>query len=376
MAAKPKACNKKPAAKKPAGKLVRDGQRGGDATPKDVEDMKELGRRCADLPVVQDYVKKLCDGMATLVEAYAEFTNQSKDLMLQKCFCLPGKQPHMTGNVNGRDIAAVIKRGNIRERMTILANFWNHGCEAAMWGASDDASMLGVIRPERVEQIRTRVRQSTGLDIATFNQIVCNGLTCHLPCDIALGSRDNPVALSRTPMFPYKDVVRVKRSEAGALVQTFGDAYPPLSEREIEYMSLNNPTSATPLPWVTGAMMWSASNQSDNLYANIAEKYGHVTVAGPSGTTNEVLAVCSMLKPFDIDLSMLAHMAWMCNPPHHSPFEILMAGIPFGCKYNATASAYTFVEDLIQQHGTARGGGKRSSKTPAKRVAKKPVARK
>lgn len=363
-------------------------QRGGDASPAEIQEMKALGRRCADLVAVQNYVERLCNDMVAVVSAYAKDTNKPVNKTLQDCFCLPKWSPHMTGNVCGPDVAAVVESGNVRERMTLLANFWNHGCEVAIWAASDSArSKALALRSERVDEIKKQVEESTGLDIATFNDLVCSGPKCGLTCDLALRSRDSPPALARSKMSPYTDGVRVLRCGSDsaecdgktALKQTFGDAYPPLSEREIRYMKLKSQTPDTPLPWLTGAMLWSASNESSNLYASIATKYGHVTVAGPSGTTNEVLATCSMLPSFDIELSMLAHMAWMCNPPHHSPFEILVAGIAYGCAYRATEPAYAFVETLVQKHSSAAGGGKRravKSSAAKPRAVKKPAQKK
>jgi len=70
-------------------------------------------------------------------------------------------------------------------------------------------------------------------------------------------------------------------------------------------------------------------------------------VAGPSGATDILFHVFGIFEDFNVDLFILSCIAYMCNTPDHSIFEILLPSITYGSNYNSTLNEYEFVDNII-----------------------------
>lgn len=337
--------------------------------------MKEIARPCSEDAGVQRYVKKMVDGIVDLVLAYASANGMTqvsaKTKFLCKELCSGSAGQFLSG-----DVDEVIKEGNIREQMTLLMNFHNSGCEVVMWAASLADGVPASLDKRALKSLRDRITLVTGLKISELGKLRCTSETgCLLPCSLAFLSKDGPVTFSRTTARPFLDKVRDRRDKDSCMpyTQTVGSVFPHLSTRELAYMGIDpRSPKSTPLPWITGAMHWVT--QDGNIYSRIATAFDQMTVAGPSGTTDMTLSCFSLLKAFDLRLSILACVGWMCDPPDHSPFEILMAAIPFGCDFVASKDAFEYIRALLEGKSAGVGaqeGGRSGKKRAPKRTLKK-----
>ena len=101
-------------------------------------------------------------------------------------------------------------------------------------------------------------------------------------------------------------------------------------------------------PYLSGYMLYDTNKK--NVYNILASKYNQIVVAGPSGSTDLFLIISKMFKPFDLNLGILACIAWMCNIPQHSIFEVLMGSLPFGLvDWNPTINAHEYIEKLNEK---------------------------
>jgi hypothetical protein len=55
-----------------------------------------------------------------------------------------------------------------------------------------------------------------------------------------------------------------------------------------------------------------------------------MVICGPSGNSDLNLSILRLFDNFDINLGIFMCVVQMCNAPHHSPCEILLAAIPYG----------------------------------------------
>jgi hypothetical protein len=341
----------------------------------DVNRLKEIARPCSEDAEVQRYVKKMVDGILDLVLAFASAKGMTQVAAKRKFLCRE-QCSGSAGQFLASDVDEVIRQGNIRERMTLLMNFHTSGCEVVMWAASLVEGVPTSVDQRALKSVRDRIMLVTGLKISDLYKLNCTNETgCLLPCSFAFLSKDGPVTFSRTTEKPFVDKVRDRRDRETCrpYTQTIGSVFPPLSTRELSYMGLSplSPKS-TPLPWITGAMYWVT--QDGNIYSRIATAFDQMTVAGPSGTTDMTLSCFSLLKAFDLRLSILASVGWMCDPPDHSPFEILMAAIPFGCDFVASKDAFEYVQDLLK--GKSAGVGAQEGGRPVRKRAPKNTLKK
>jgi hypothetical protein len=94
-------------------------------------------------------------------------------------------------------------------------------------------------------------------------------------------------------------------------------------------------------------MYWELNPK--NFFTNLGKTYGHDMIAGPSGNTDMALTFFELFHGFDVRLATLACIGWMCPCKDHSPFEILLAAIPFGLNYDTTEDVVDYVEHLLEE---------------------------
>jgi len=331
--------------------------------------IRAVAKQAAQSGAVNEYVHAMVVNVRELVHAYTDaHGGQLGDFLA----AANPQDKKSAGQVFETRVHEVIDSGNLRERMTLMMNFVNRGCQVVYWLLSETTTLPPCVSRKAIRELRDRIRTLTGLSVEKLSTIVpagtCDSTTgCALPCKMTFTSRDGPVPWSRSVTAPFNDALRAVRK--GAQNVRIADAFPLLSDRERDFMGLV--PGETKLPWCTGEMYYSI--MPANLYSRIAKTFGHPLIAGPSGATDLLLCLHSLFTSWNVDLSTLACVAWMGNPPDHSVFEVLIAAIPFGLDYDSSVDAFAHTERMLQ----TQAGGRRPAKKPAAKqvAAKKPAAK-
>jgi hypothetical protein len=337
---------------------------GSTLTPNELNNIRKVSRLCCDNPNVIMYVMTITKSIVMLVEEYAiyyklDINNEILNRLHQKNITSPGQV---------KDLAAVkevIKEGNLRERMALIMNFGLKCCDIVIWAIATNNHLL---TSTFITEQTKRLKLLTGLDILDLQfMLKCkrnSGANClsleDTPCKFSLFTQDGSVILSRYTDFPMLNSVRVKKpelvevdklrtlltssSENTAEINnkideilaenkakysiTIRDIYPPLSKREIDFIDIKKDTIYP--PYLSGYMLFDTNDK--NYYNILANHYKQSVIAGPSGSTDLFLITSKMFKSYNLNLGILSCIAWMCNIPQHSIFEILMAALPFRLK--------------------------------------------
>lgn len=104
--------------------------------------------------------------------------------------------------------------------------------------------------------------------------------------------------------------------------------YPPLSQREITAECANE-TLPCKLKWYPGEGCFTITD--DNVFVQRAERFGYRVVAGPSGTTANVLQLALLLgfAPEDMPALRATMLGWLVPVDDHSVVEVMLAAQPF-----------------------------------------------
>lgn len=113
--------------------------------------------------------------------------------------------------------------------------------------------------------------------------------------------------------------------------------YPVLSADEVAWECSSGGVTPCKLKWTVGARDWLhplnfplafGSSQAHPGYVERAEKLGYRIVAGPSGTTDNIMTIAGYLNftPEEMVLVRLACLAWMVPLDDHSFWEIMLGG--------------------------------------------------
>lgn len=127
---------------------------------------------------------------------------------------------------------------------------------------------------------------------------------------------------------------RQKRTNVSEVNYTSDDPWvqPPLSPDELDFQCGSK--EPCKLRWIVGTNRYytaEAKLGSQPGYQGHADMAGYRTIAGPSGTTSNVMQMARMLGFWGEDLVSLraAMVAWMVPKDDHSFFEIMLGAEPF-----------------------------------------------
>jgi hypothetical protein len=333
-------------------------------TKNELDDIRKASKLCCDNPNVIKYVMNITNLLVQLVQEYAIY--YKLDVNAEILNRLHQNNSTSPGQVKNLDaVKEVIKYGNLRERMALIMNFGLKGCDIVIWALATNNHLL---TPTFIKEQAARLKSLTGLSILDLQYMLkCKrnrDLNCvsleDTPCKFGLFTQYGSVILSRYNDFPMLNTVRAKRpelievdklrtfltssSENTAEIKdridkilqenkekysmTIKDIYPPLSEREIDFIGVKSDTIYP--PYLSGYMLFDTNEK--NYYNILAHHYKQSVIAGPSGSTDLFLITSKMFKTYNLNLGILSCVAWMCNIPQHSVFEILMGALPFGLK--------------------------------------------
>lgn len=337
----------------------------------DLGELRKISRQCTDNQKTQEYVRDVCYKIRALLINYAQSTKKAENKVLEKYM---GHHYNNTGNVregqiSPKHIKEAIEKGNMRERLTLITNFCMNGCSVILWAV--DNKKHNHITRESIDMIHRRLYNFTGLkDITKINKYInvkdndsknnakAKANTSIVPCKLFSLALESSVAASRMATYFNAQILRIPRAKRlSKYLQNVKDVYPTLSARELLYIKENardagnardasnasDPTSAIKnniLPWISGLQYWEV-NES-NFYVKLMRHNKQMVVCGPSGNTDLVLSILRLFDNFNIDLAIFACVSQLCNAPHHSPCEILLASLPYGL------SDWTIDEDAFK----------------------------
>lgn len=329
----------------------------------DLGELRKISKQCTDNQNTQEYVRDVCYKIRALLINYAQSTKKAENKVLEKYM---GHHYNNTGSVregqiSPKHIKEAIEKGNMRERLTLITNFCMNGCSVILWAV--DNKKHNHITREGIEMIHRRLYNFTGLkDITKINKYIkviendsknnANANRSIDPCKLFSLALESSVAASRIAPYFNAQILRNPRAKRlSKYLQNVKDVYPTLSARELLYIKENardagnasDPTSAIKnniLPWISGLQYWEV-NES-NLYVKLMRHHKQMVVCGPSGNTDLIISILRLFDNFNIDLAIFACVSQLCNAPHHSPCEILLASLPYGL------SDWTIDEDAFK----------------------------
>jgi len=315
-----------------------------------LDKLRRLSKRCSDNKKTQEYVHKVCLKIRKLLINYAKDTKQTEYKVLEKYLghdSLP--KNFNSGQIHTKYINNVIDNGNIREMMTLITNFCMNGCTVILWAAEKKV----ILTQKGINILRKRLYNLTGISsIKKFNKYIRNyendGL--ELPCKFITIASNGSVIASRLSS-PFNDKLREPRiKNIDEYFVNIKDVYPKLSTREIEYISdINYEIKNNKLPWMSGLQYWKVNEK--NFYIKLMKYHKQMIVCGPSGNTDLNISILRLFDNFDINLAIFACISYMCNPPHHSPCEILLASIPYGLNdWTIKEDSFKYVNNKLKKY--------------------------
>jgi hypothetical protein len=289
-----------------------------------LDKLRKISKKCSDNKITQEYVRDVCYKIRELLINYAIDTKQDEDKILEKYL---GYQTvpkfFSSGQIPTKYINFAIEHGNIREQTTIIMNFCNSNCSVILWAVEKKK----YLSQEGIDILQKRIYNLTGISsIQKFNKYIknCERNGCILSCKFISPSLNGAVSSSR-----LIDKLREERvKKINKYHMNIKDVYPELSLRELEYINSNNKISNNILPWITGLQYWKVND--NNFYIQLMERNKQMVVCGPSSNSDLIISMLRLFDNFDINLAIFACISHLCNAPHHSPCEVLLAGIPYG----------------------------------------------
>lgn len=302
-----------------------------------------LSIKCAKHKKTLLYITKVCHNIKQLIYDYSKAKNLDPLVTLQKYCCF---EDYITsaGQFNKKYVLDVIEKGNIREQMTFIMNFSLKGCYIIIWAVCKNHILLN---NNNNKKIHKKIYYLTGLNnLKKIEKYIVECKECILPCKFISLATESSVMSSRMTSFPMTESLRTQNSkkESDKYKVNIKNVYPILSHREKEYMNITNQQY---LPWVTGQNYWNPN--INNFYIQWMIYHKQEYISGPSGNTDLHLSILTLFNNFNMKYAILALVAWMCNPPDHSPCEILLAAIPFGLKWSIDKNSFEYINNLSQK---------------------------
>lgn len=303
-----------------------------------------------------------------LIMGYCEFYNLNKEEYVVKFF----SHPFETINTDYSDIITNLNldgnfpgQQNLRSRMSMYMAIIMNGCDIIWWLLVgyhiNDSKVLNVIKNSHVsvKSLKYRIKALQRQFGYTFDDIIkasCAGgdpfnLKCTYYqdptsfspsameislCKMALYAREGPPRISRL-VIPQ---IRTKRSLAEKALYVI-HAYsiiPELAPLEIKKLQIdNNGTIPDPIPWSFGAKVFKTNRES--IFDELQEESGGIFIAGPSGTTKELLDMGDLFKDFTPGTAgfqawLVAVLIFLTSGRHHSVDEVMLAAQAYGDEYD------------------------------------------
>ena len=296
-----------------------------------LDKLRKLSKKCSDNKKTQEYVREVCFKIKNILVDYAIDTKQNEKKILEKYLGHEASpKSFSTGQIPTKYINEVINNGNIREQITLIMNFSMSSYSVILWAVEKNKYFT----KENIDILRKRLYNLTGIhSIVKINKYIknCEKEGYIVPSKFVSIALDSSVYVSRMSTYPINDYLREPRlKNIKKYFVNVKDVYPKLSLRELEYIKVNSnyEIKNNILPWISGLQYWKVNE--NNFYIKLMRHNKQMVVCGPSGNSDLNLSILRLFDNFDINLGIFMCVVQMCNAPHHSPCEILLAAIPYG----------------------------------------------
>lgn len=296
-----------------------------------LDKLRKLSKKCSDNKKTQEYVREVCFKIKNILVDYAIDTKQNEKKILEKYLGHEASpKSFSTGQIPTKYINEVINNGNIREQITLIMNFSMSSYSVILWAVEKNKYFT----KENIDILRKRLYNLTGIhSIVKINKYIknCEKEGYIVPSKFVSIALDSSVSVSRMSTYPINDYLREPRlKNIKKYFVNVKDVYPKLSLRELEYIKVNSnyEIKNNILPWISGLQYWKVNE--NNFYIKLMRHNKQMVVCGPSGNSDLNLSILRLFDNFDINLGIFMCVVQMCNAPHHSPCEILLAAIPYG----------------------------------------------
>lgn len=296
-----------------------------------LDKLRKLSKKCSDNKRTQEYVREVCFKIRNILVDYAVDTKQNENKILEKYLGYQAApKSFSTGQIPTKYINEVIKNGNIREQITLIMNFSMSSCSVILWAVEKNKYFT----QESIDMLSKRLYNITGIkNIIKINKYIknCEKEGYIVPSKFVSIALDSSVSVSRMSTYSINDNLREPRlKNINKYFVNVKDVYPKLSLRELEYIKVNSnyEIKNNILPWISGLQYWKVNE--NNFYIKLMRHNKQMVVCGPSGNSDLNLSILRLFDNFDINLGIFMCVVQMCNTPHHSPCEILLAAIPYG----------------------------------------------
>lgn len=296
-----------------------------------LDKLRKLSKKCSDNRKTQEYVREVCFKIKNILVDYAIDTKQNEKKILEKYLGHEASpKSFSTGQIPTKYINEVINNGNIREQITLIMNFSMSSYSVILWAVEKNK----YFKKENIDILRKRLYNLTGIhSIVKINKYIknCEKEGYIVPSKFVSIALDSSVSVSRMSTYPINDYLREPRlKNIKKYFVNVKDVYPKLSLRELEYIKVNSnyEIKNNILPWISGLQYWKVNE--NNFYIKLMRHNKQMVVCGPSGNSDLNLSILRLFDNFDINLGIFMCVVQMCNAPHHSPCEILLAAIPYG----------------------------------------------
>ena len=296
-----------------------------------LDKLRKLSKKCSDNRKTQEYVREVCFKIKNILVDYAIDTKQNEKKILEKYLGHEASpKSFSTGQIPTKYINEVINNGNIREQITLIMNFSMSSYSVILWAVEKNKYFT----KENIDILRKRLYNLTGIhSIVKINKYIknCEKEGYIVPSKFVSLALDGSVSVSRMSIYPINDKLREPRvKNINKYFVNVKDVYPKLSLRELQYIKVNSnyEIKNNILPWISGLQYWKVNE--NNFYIKLMRHNKQMVVCGPSGNSDLNLSILRLFDNFDINLGIFMCVVQMCNAPHHSPCEILLAAIPYG----------------------------------------------
>jgi len=291
-----------------------------------LDKLRKISKKCSDNKITQEYVRDVCYKIRELLINYAIDTKQDEDKILEKYLGYQTVPKSFSlGQIPTKYINYAIEYGNIREQTNMIMNFCNSNCLVILWAVEKKK----YLSQEGIDILQKKIYNLTGISsIQKFNKYIrdceINGCINITPRKFLSYVSDGAVTASR-----LIDKLREERvKKINKYHMNIKNVYPKLSPRELEYINSNNKISNNILPWISGLQYWKVNDK--HFYIKLMKRNKQMIVCGPSSNSDLIISMLRLFDNFDINLAIFACISHLCNAPHHSPCEVLLAGIPYG----------------------------------------------
>ena len=314
-----------------------------------LEKLRKISKKCSDNKRVQEYVRDVCLKIRDMLINYAIDTKQNEDIILEKYLgyqTVP--KSFSSGQIPTKYINYAIENGNIREQTTMIMNFCNRNCSVILWAVEKNK----YLSQEGIVILQKKIYNLTGISsIQKFNKYIrdCEKNGCITPRKFLSYVSDGAVTASR-----LIDKLREERvKKINKYHMNIKNVYPELSPRELEFLTSNNKANNKAnnniLPWISGLQYWKINDK--HFYIKLMKQKKQMIVCGPSSNSDLIISILRLFDNFDINLAIFACISHLCNAPHHSPCEVLLAGIPYGLNdWTIDEDSFKYVNKKLKEY--------------------------